>query len=190
MYGDIFTKKLNDSKMPLLKTISEEEATSVVKKVYDGYQSVFGKVPNVIKFHSASQTTFNYLMGLLNEFSNNSEIDPLTLTFLRIIIPHRNGGTYCVKFQSKIIKTLGVSDGEIEKAKNDPGELSLDEKRKSLLLFAIDVIEGNHNNIESRLTDLRNLGWTDKNIYEICFLGALQKAMIPLVESFKVENDY
>lgn len=176
--------------MTLLKTINENEATGVVKKVYERFTLIMGKVPNVIKLHSASTTTFPYILGLLNEFAEHPNLDREILTYLRIIIPHRNNGEYCVALQSAIIKSMGVSETEIETAKNNPENLPLDEKRKTLLLFAVDVIEGYYDNIETRLEKLRTLGWTDQEIYEMCFLGSFQKGMIPLINAFKVKKDF
>lgn len=176
--------------MSLLKTIEVSEATGVVKQIYDGFEQNLGKVPNVIKFHSISQTIYPRLMDLLNQFAQHSRLDPVLITYLRVIIPYRYNGEYCVKFQSHLVKMYGEPEENIEIAKKDPSQLPMDEKRKTLLLFALDLIDGKHENIEAKLEKVKEFGWTDEDIYEYCFLGGLHKGMMPLVKGFKVEHDY
>lgn len=176
--------------MSLLKTVHENEATNVTKQVYDGFAGMMGRVPNVIKFHTASTLTYPYMMGMLNEFANHPNLDQALITYLRVIVPYRYRGEYCVKFQSFLLKGLGESDENIEIAKKDPTKLPMDEKRKSLLVFALDILDENYENVEGKLEKVKSYGWTDQDIYEFCMLGGFQKGMIPLVTGFKVEHDF
>lgn len=176
--------------MSLLKSVSESEAQNEVKQVYGGFAQLLGRVPNVVKFHTASTTTYKYLMGVINEFADHPTLDPVLITYLRIIVPFKLKGEYCVKFQSFLIKNRGVTDEEIEIAKRNPANLPIDEKRKALLLFVLDVLDDKHENIEEKLDKVRSHGWTDQEIYELCFIGALQKGMTHLIKAFKVEHDY
>lgn len=176
--------------MTLLKQVNENEATDAVKQVYDGFSQILGKVPNVVKFHTASSTIYPYFMGLVNEFADHPRLDPILLTYLRIMVSNKYGGAYCVKFQSFLAKARGESDENISAAINKPETIDLDEKRKTLLLFALDVVDGKHDNIENRIAALKSIGWCEQDIYEICFLGGLQKGMVPLVTGFKVEHDF
>lgn len=176
--------------MTLLKQVNENEATDMVKQVYDGFTQVLGRVPNVVKFHTASSTIYPYFMGLVNEFADHPNLDPVLLNYLRIIVSHRYGGEYCVKFQSFLAKSRGESEDNIETAISNPHEINMDDKRKTLLLFALDIVDGNHDDVENRIAALKSIGWTDQDIYEICFLGGLQKGMVPLIMGFKVEHDF
>lgn len=186
----LFTQILNYCIMTLLKQINETEANDVVKQVYQGFTQNIGRVPNVVKFHSVSPTIFPYLMGMVNEFSNHPTIDPILVSYLRMLVSHKYAGEYCVKFQSFLIKNRGESHQNITQAIKNPQSIKMDEKRKELLLFALDVVCGHPDNIEDRIQHVKSLGWTDSDIYELCFLGGLQKGMVPLIKGFKVEHDY
>ena len=174
----------------LLKTVEPEKAEGVVKDVYDGFSEKLGKLPNVIRFHSASPRVYGYLMGLMNEFATHSTIDPVLQAFLRAIISHREGGEYCVKFQSYLLQANGVSQEAINQTLHNPESVPLTDKQKQLLLFALRLIEGQHETTPEALEKLHNMGWSDEEIYELCFLGGLQKGMVPLIKGFSVEQDF
>lgn len=179
-----------NSMISLLKTVKPEEANDLVKDVYKGFSEKMGKVPNVIQFHTASQKVYGYLMGMFNDFSMHPTIDPVLQAYLRVIISHREGGEYCVEFQSFLLQAYGVSNEEIKLVLEDPENVRIDEKQKQLLLFALRLIEGSPGNTSEDLHKLHNLGWSDREIYEMCFLGGVQKGMIPLVKGFEVEHDF
>ncbi|MCG8700388.1 MAG: hypothetical protein MI922_20200, partial [Bacteroidales bacterium] len=154
--------------MTLLKTLPENEATGVAKVVYDGFKQQFGKIPNIIKFHTASTYTFETFMSLIQLFAEHSKLDRVLISYLRLILSRKYGGNYCVSFQSFINKAHGESDENIQQALDDVTKLNMDEKRKSLLLFTIELLEGTNANIKNQLEQLHLLGWDDKEIYEFC----------------------
>ena len=174
----------------LLDTVKPKEAQGLVNDVYSGFSNALGKLPNVIQFHTASPDIYGYLMGVLNEFSTHQSINPVLQAYLRVIISHREGGEYCVKFQSYLLRMHGILQEDIDLAVEDPKNVKLEEKQKQLLLFALQLIAGGTEPVTEDLNKLRDLGWTDKDIYEICFLGGLQKGMTPLINGFKVQHDF
>lgn len=174
----------------LLKTVNPDEAQGVVKDVYAGFSEKLGKLPHVIRFHSASPRVYGYLMGLMNEFAGHSTLDPVLQAFLRAIVSRREGGEYCVKFQSFLLQAYGVPPEKIEKALHNPEDAPLADKQKHLLLFALRLIEGQTEATPEEIEKLHDMGWTDEEIYELCFLGGLQKGMVPLIKGFKVAHDF
>lgn len=176
--------------MTLLKTVKPSEASGGIKQIYDGFISKLGKIPNVIQFHTASPSIYGHLMGILNTFSQHPTLDRELLAYLRYIISHRVGGAYCVQFQSYLLKAYGQSDENIAYAVTDLAKLKMDDKRKTLLCFALALLENTDMDVPQHLQDLHNKGWQDQEIYEYCFLGGLQMGMMPLVEGFRVEKDY
>jgi alkylhydroperoxidase/carboxymuconolactone decarboxylase family protein YurZ len=41
-----------------------------------------------------------------------------------------------------------------------------------------------------RVTKLKEVGWTEKDIYEACMLGAVQKGTTQVIKAFEIENDF
>ena len=176
--------------MSLLKTVFENDATGVLKEIYGGFSQKLGKVPNVMKVHSVSPEFFGRLMGVYQYFMGHPTLDPLLVGLLRVIISNKNQGEYCVAFQSQVARLNGASDEDLEQAKKDVHGLKMDEKRKSLLVFAVRLIQREEQDTKKEIEKLKTLGWTEKEIYELCVVGALQKGFIPMVEGFEVEIDY
>ena len=85
---------------------------------------------------------------------------------------------------------MKVTQEAIEQAKRDYNLIQLDEKRKLLVCFVLDEMFDKMDNAEQRINELRKLGWADKDIYEASIIGALQKGMVQLLKTFKVEIDF
>ncbi len=176
--------------MALINYVKKEEATGKIAEIYNDLEERMNILPNVVQFHTASPELFERLINYLEFFIDHQSIDHITIAYIRMLISFQNGGEYCVRFQSGILKYLGVSDEDLEVAKSDSNKLNLDNKRKSLVNFVLDVQNGKHENTENQIKKLEELGWTQKDIYDANALGALQKGMVNVVKAFKVEIDF
>ncbi len=58
------------------------------------------------------------------------------------------------------------------------------------MVFVIDLMFDKPMNKKERLSKLKDLGWTDKDIYELSFLGGLQRGMIQVIKGFELEFDF
>jgi len=176
--------------MALINYVKKEEATGQIADIYTMIENKMHVVPNAIQFHSASPEFFGKIMNVFNHFSEHPSLDPVSVAYIRMLISNIAGGEYCVRFQSKLLLYMKVTQEAIEQAKGDYNLIQLDEKRKSLVCFVLDEMFDKMDNAEQRINELRKLGWADKDIYEASIIGALQKGMVQLLKTFKVEIDF
>lgn len=176
--------------MALINYIKREEATGQVAELYKNIEEKMKVVPNVIQFHTASPDMFGKIMSVLNHYSNHQSLNPVVVSYIRLLISNMAGGEYCVRFQSALLHLMGVSERDIKIAKDDYHNMNLDSKNKALVCFILDQMFDKIEHAKDKIDELKSLGWTEKDIYEASVLGALQKGMVQVIKTFKVEIDF
>lgn len=176
--------------MALIDFVKKEEATGKIAEMYQLLEQRMQILPNVIQFNTASPELFEKMMSFWQHYMDHPHFDSQLVAWIRLLISHAEGGTYCVRFQSSILGYLGVQGEELSAALQDYHKLPLEQKRRDLVAFVVDVLLGNHKDTEVQLAHLRSHGWTDQDIYEASVLGALQKGMVQVVKAFQVEIDF
>lgn len=176
--------------MALINYVKRENATGQIADIYEKIEQRMNKIPNVVQFHSASPELFPKFMSVIGHFFDHPTLDSVTVAYIRFLISFHEKGEYCVRLQSLALKSFGVSEEQLNKAKENYYNLQLDEKRKALVCFILDEIFDKLVNTEEKLKQLDELGWTEKDIYEASVLAALQKGMVRVITAFKLEFDY
>lgn len=176
--------------MALIEYIKREDATGQIAEVYKSIEERMKIVPNVIQFHTASPEMFGKIMNVFNHYSNHQSLNPVLVSYIRLLISNVAGGEYCVRFQSALLLFMGISENDLKIAKDDYNKVNLDSKNKSMLCFVLDEMFDKITNAEKRIEELRTLGWNDQEIYEASVLGALQKGMVQLIKTFKIKIDF
>lgn len=176
--------------MSLIETVQEKEANGFIAQVYSGIKSKMNRVPNVIKFHTASPELFEKVMPVFDYYSGHPNLDPILVAYIRMLLSGIYECNYCIRFQTSVLKFMGISENDIDQAKENYYKVNLDYKRKLLLCFVLDEMQDKIENPKERINELTQFGWTEKDIYEASILGALQRGMVQLIKTFKVDIDF
>ena len=176
--------------MSLLKSIKKEEASGAVATVYEMMQQRVGFIPNVVKLHTASPDLFEKFMSLVGHYTDHPSLDPVMVSYVRYLISSIENTTYCMKLQTAVLKNYNVTGEELSVAGRDYHEIALDPKRKELVLFVMDMMYGKPGNTQKRIIQLKDLGWAEKDIYEMSMLGAIQKGVVQLIKTFEIQPDF
>ncbi len=105
--------------MALINYVKKDEATGAIASIYEKMEQRLNILPNVLQFHTASPGLYPKLISIFDHFIEHERLDVFTIAYTRLLVSHLGGGEYCVRFQSSILKYLGVSEENIEKAKQD-----------------------------------------------------------------------
>lgn len=176
--------------MSLLKSIKKEEASGAVTAVYKTMEERVGFVPNVVKMHTASPELFEKFMGLVGHYTDHPTLDPVIVSYVRFLISSMENTTYCMKLQSAVLKNYKVTEEEISTASRDYHNIALDPKRKEMIIFVLDMIYGKPGDTKKRINQLKELGWSEKDIYEMSMLAAIQKGVVQVIKAFDVQPDF
>jgi hypothetical protein len=176
--------------MSLLKSIKKEEASGAVAAVYQKMQERVGFVPNVVKMHTASPEFFEKFMGLVGYYTDHPSLDPVIVSYVRFLISSMENTTYCLKLQSAVLMNYKVPQEDLSTAGKNYHKVDLEPKRKEMVLFVMDMMYGKLKNTEERIAQLKELGWSEKDIYEMSMLAAIQKGVVQVIKAFEVQPDF
>ena len=97
--------------MPTVQMIEEEQATGLVKEIYDDFKATRGvpHVPNFWKTLATHPPTLARVWRDLKEVMAPGRLDPLTKEMLAIAVSATNGCSYCVNSHTAAVRKLGAS---------------------------------------------------------------------------------
>ena len=176
--------------MTLIKTTSKKEASGVIAAVYQMMEERVKFIPNVVQLHTASPDLFEKFMPVVGHFSDHPTLDPILVSYIRLLISNIENGTYCVRLQSTLLNNYDICEEDIAIACNDYQQVNLDIKRKNLLCFVMDMMYNKLADTKQKILELIEMGWTEKDIYEAAMLGGMQKGVVQVIKAFDVELDF
>lgn len=175
--------------MSLLKTIDPKDATARVAQIYKTIEEGIGFIPNVFRFLTASPVLFENQMQRNGYYMQQQSLSKELLAFIRLIVSYRGGGDYCVIFNSKLLKSWGISESNIKEVLVSPERASLSDKEKQLLIFTLKVVFEADKISFIDIENLHKMGWNDIEIFDAAAMGTGQLGNIQLVKAFKVEEE-
>lgn len=177
--------------MSLLNTITPENAQGAVADIYNEINSTWNMVPNPIQLFSVSPELLKNQWEKYKYFSTQEIPSEKLNTMIRLLVSDEAKCDYCIGLNvGMLINMFGMSPEQVQQLKTDPGTADLNEKEKALLLFVIKAVDHAHDVTASDVQNLRDLGLTDKQIFEGVNSGATMRAGNIIFDTFKVDIDY
>lgn len=173
----------------LLQHFDHDEATGTVADIYKSMIDAMGRVPNAFKMYSVSEELLAKQYEGLVYFMAKSGLSGKLLAFIRLLVSHYEQCEYCIGVNTGILMQYGVLPDQIAGIREDPSTAPLPENELRLLIFVLKAVNSPASIDENSLLPLRNVGWTDKQIFDATFHGAMQVASDKLLVAFKVEAD-
>ncbi|MBF0457614.1 MAG: hypothetical protein HQK99_06945 [Nitrospirae bacterium] len=175
--------------MPLIKTVSPEEATGKTAEIFSTIKGVMGKVPNPMQLYAVSPAIFEGTFNVMGYFMNHPTLNMGFLTFVRMLVSVGTNCTYCIDMNKGRLIQSGIGIDVLNETIKDPRKAPLPEKEKALLLFVLKAVKNPHSVVGSDVDELRGLGWSERDIFDALVHGANMVAADILIDTFKVEQD-
>lgn len=150
--------------MFMIKYVTPEKAEGSVKAIYDIFPEEVG-VPHPLQLYSASPVYLKKQMGIAKHYMSNDNFEPAFLAALRFVGASTTCFGYCTEFNKGMLKSLGLSDTEIETLGSTPTD-SFGEKEAALIAFTAKAIRAPDTVIKADIDRVRDTGWTDQEIFE------------------------
>lgn len=167
-----------------LKTVTPEEATGKVAEAY----SVFPEgipVPAPLVLMSASPDLLHLQSQIIRHYMTHSKLDMGLLAIIRYLAASEYDYEFCINLNTGILKMAGgFSDSELEDLKKTPENAPLEDSQKALLLFVLKVIKTPEEVKETDVEALREMGWSDQDIFDASFHGTSMIGMSKLFKAF------
>lgn len=176
--------------MCLLKTVTPAQAEGSIKMLYAEAEKIFGKVPNVFQMYSVNPYFLAKQAEYLGYFSQHPTLTGEFNAYIRLLVSEMMNCTYCIRLNSAVLRSMGVTDDDILMARKDFSKVNLDNKKKTLLLYVLKLVADPHKMTEEDLNKVRAEGWSDKDIFDAAIHASNHSAFVKLIDTFKVVVDF
>ena len=170
--------------MFLLKHMKPEEATGKVADAYAAFPKGI-PVPDPLVLMSVSPELTEIQSGIIRHYMTHEKLDMGFLAMIRYLVANDQDYKFCVNLNTGLLKMAGgMTEEELKALKENPENAPLEEFQKALLLFVLKVVRTPEEVTESDIDALRELGWSDKDIFEAAFHGAAMIGASKLYKAF------
>jgi uncharacterized peroxidase-related enzyme len=169
-----------------LKPVTPESATGEAKAALDAVQSRMGRVPNTFQLMANSPAALKAYLAFSDQLSKGL-LDAQMRERIAIAVAETHGCEYCLSAHVAIGKSVGLSDDELMKARQ---QQSSDPKADAAMSFVRDVLVRKGSIIDADLEEARTAGLTDGEIVELVANLALNIFTNYFNLVSKAENDF
>lgn len=149
--------------MARLKPVELENSTGETKAVLEKVNNKMGKVPNIFKLMANSPAAVEGYLNFSDALSKGV-LDAKTRELIAITMAEANVCEYCLSAHVAIGKSVGLTDEEINKARNVQHK---DPKTEAIMQLARHILLRRSEIEANDLTRFREAGLTDAEITEI-----------------------
>ena len=177
--------------MPLLNTVTPENAQGQVKEIYDQIAAAFGSVPNALQAYSSSPAQLASHWQSIGYYMQHPSLSFNLLAMIRMLVSIETHCEYCVGFnEAMLINMGGLSLEQIAATKNNPHNAPLSDKDKAMLVFVVKATADSLSVNKADIADLRAHGWSDGDILDGLSHGANMLAGDTVLNVMKIERDF
>lgn len=176
--------------MPLIQTISKEDATGELAKLYGLIEKMGRNVgSNALLFSSSPELLRQQLM-FVSHYMNHPTLSMPLLASIRIMVSNAEECNFCIDYNTAmLINMAGWSYEQIQLMKQNPKNANLDERESAMLLFVLKGLRNAHGVNADDLDILREMEWSDTDMLDALNHGARMLATDIVFNAFKI-GDY
>jgi len=177
--------------MPLIHTVSPDQAQGRVKEIYDQVTAAFGHIPNAMQIWSSSPELLAKQWQSIGYYMQHPTLSFPLLAMMRMLVSQNTHCEYCVGFnESMLINVAKLTLEQVNEAKRNPASAPLPEKDKAMLLFVLKATRDSNSVKAEDLAALKTLGWNDGEILDGLNHGASMLASDVIFNTFQIIRDY
>lgn len=172
----------------LLKTVGPGESSGEMEKIYQAFVDTVGMVSPPFLMLSASPGIQALQAKTINYYTEYSNLSPLLMALIRYLTAVALEMGPCVEFNARTLTAHGLTEEQVADLKMNPAAAPLDEKNGWLLAFVIKAVRTPETVSESHIVKLRELGWTDTDIFDALYLSCMMVGMGTMMKALKVND--
>jgi uncharacterized peroxidase-related enzyme len=176
--------------MPRISVVEKNEVSEDVQEIFTEIESAFGKVPNLFRTYSHFPALLKANWDKVKALMMQGNLSRKTKEAIAVLVSKDNSCSYCVAAHTAALKSIGVTEEEIEIIETDIEKSDFTEKERGLITFARKA-----NKDPNRITDeefevLKKTGATEPEIVEALGVMELFTAFNKFLDSLNVEVDF
>ncbi|MDT8367525.1 MAG: hypothetical protein RRA15_13770 [bacterium] len=173
--------------MSLLKTVPIDEAPEELKPLYQGFMDTIGAVPPPFAMLGASPALQSLQAKLIGYYREKSNLNPLLMALIRYLTAVALEMSPCIEFNARALAVHGMTEEQIAVLHMNPAAAPLEEKEGWLLAVVIKAVRAPETVSEGHIHKLRDLGWTDTDIFDALYLSCMMAGMALMMKALKIE---
>jgi hypothetical protein len=174
--------------MTLLKTVAPEDAQGEVENAYAFFVKSGMPVPKPLEMVSVSPELIRLQSEMLDYYMKHPSLGFALLTSIRFMVARRYNFKFCTNFNMNFLKMQGMQDTQLEQMVADPQTAPLEERERAMLLFVLKALDTPDDITGEEMDALRELGWTDRDIFDAVFHGANMIGSSFMMKAFKMDT--
>ena len=176
--------------MALIQTVAMEDAEGKVKEVYDQLMETARVIPRPMQMMSASPELLAIQIQSLGHYFRHPTLGFALLAHIRLLVAHHFKYPYCVEFNSSLLQMLtDITDEQLDAVMADPAVAPLEDRDKAMLLFVMKSIITPDAVKQTDVNTLKEMDWTEKDIFEAAHHGADMVRHGTLFKAFKIAEE-
>ncbi len=176
--------------MPRVSVVEKNEVSEDVQKIFTEIESAFGKVPNLFKTYSHFPALLKANWDKVKALMMQGNLSRKTKEAIAVLVSKDNSCSYCVAAHTAALKSIGVTEEEIEMIENDIEKSDFTEKERKLITFARKANKDPNRITDEEFEGLKKTGATEPEIVEALGVMELFTAFNKFLDSLNVEVDF
>ena len=176
--------------MTRIKLAEEAKVSKEAAEVLKEIEEAFGMVPNLFKTYAHHppllKANWNKVKAVMMEGTLSRKVKET----IAVMVSKDNSCNYCVSAHTASLKSIGISDEEINNIKEDIEKADFSVKEKALIFFSrkanLEPLKVSDSDVES----LRLAGASDVEIIEALGVMELFTAFNKFLDSLQVEMNF
>lgn len=154
--------------LPMMDPLPE-----ATQKYFDICQDKLGMIPNVLQAYAFDVDKLNAFTAMYNDLMlADSGLSKLEREMIAVVVSSINKCFYCLTAHGAAVRQLSGNPILGEQLVMNYRAADLDERQKAMLDFAEKVTEASHKIEESDRQALRDVGFSDRDIWDISAVAA------------------
>lgn len=176
--------------MPRISVVEKNEVSEDVQEIFAEIESAFGKVPNLFKTYSHFPALLKANWDKIKALMMQGNLSRKTKEAIAVLVSKDNSCSYCVAAHTAALKSIGVTEEEIEMIENDIEKSDFTEKERKLITFARKANKDPNRITDEEFEGLKKTGATEPEIVEALGVMELFTAFNKFLDSLNVEVDF
>ena len=176
--------------MPRISVVEKNEVSGDVQEIFTEIEGAFGMVPNLFKTYSHFPPLLKANWDKVKALMMQGTLSRKTKEAIAVLVSKDNSCSYCVAAHTAALKSIGVTEAEIEVIENDIEKSDFTEKERALIAFVRKANKDPNKITDEEFALLRKAGANESEIVEALGVMGLFTAFNKFLDSLNVGVDF
>jgi uncharacterized peroxidase-related enzyme len=176
--------------MAFISEVAEEQADASLRQSYAHIREMFGFLPHFWQAQGSRPDILRANLELWRLIYRTGVLPPALKEEIGLVVSAANSNSYCITAHLELLYHLGVDKALAKQVVRDYETAGVPEREKALFRFAVKVTNEPFKIKEPDVAELRNHGWDDAAILEVCLVASHFNFLNRLASSLGLVPDH